>query len=112
MKTLYKTILSTNFKAFVSLLLLTSISYSIYAEEKSVTIRGDKESPTVLYLVPWKKTPRSVGNTDLNLGVENNLELSPISRSEIIRGVRYFKDLGYDTKSAKRVTKSNVIRAQ
>ena len=110
MNTLHKLKLQNTFKTLVILILLSSMSYKTYAEEKSVTIRGDTESPTVLYLVPWKKTPRSIGNTDLDLGVENNLDLSPISRSEIIRGVRYFKDLGYDNKSAKRTTKSNVIR--
>lgn len=77
------------------------ISFSLIgfaiAADNSVTIRGDKESPTVLYLVPWKKTPSSQGNTDFEMDME--FEFSPISRSEVVREVRYYKELGYDTKS-------------
>ena len=84
-------------------ILVTISSSSVWADDKSVTIRGDKESPTVLYLVPWKKTPSSQGNTDLDMDLD--YEFSPLSRSEVIREVRYFKELGYDTKNVKKKKK-------
>lgn len=70
------------------------------AETNSITIRGDKESPTVLYFVPWKNTPQSTGNTDFELEID--FDYKPISRSEVIREVRYFKELGYDKTSARK----------
>jgi len=76
-----------------------SISSFLMAETNSITIRGDKESPTVLYFVPWKNTPQSPGNTDFELDLDFSFQ--PISRSEVIREVRYFKELGYD-KTAQR----------
>jgi len=90
-------------KLLLIMLLSSPFSQTLWAEDKSVTIRGDKESPTVLYLVPWKKTPSSQGNTDLDMDLD--YEFSPLSRSEVIREVRYFKELGYDTKSVKKKKK-------
>ena len=95
---------STKLLSFITIAILTNIPSSLaWAEDKSVTIRGDKESPTVLYLVPWKKTPSSQGNTDLDMDLD--YEFSPLSRSEVIREVRYFKELGYDTKTVKKKKK-------
>ncbi len=85
------------FKIFYSItgmFLLFALSPNLNAEESGVTIRGDQESPNVLYLVPWKRTPSSQGNTDFEL--ELDYDLIPLSRSETIRQVRYFKQLGYD----------------
>ena len=82
---------------FAATLLLNA--NTLLAEANSITIRGDKESPTVLYFVPWKNTPQSGGNTDFELDLDFNYQ--PISRSEVIREVRYFKELGYD-KTAQR----------
>ncbi len=79
--------------------LLAPIPGLSLAEDKSVTIRGDTESPTVLYLVPWKKTPSSQGNTDFEMNIESE-SVEPLSRSEVVREVKYFKDLGYDRKQA------------
>ncbi len=81
----------------IALTLLATSSW-LAAETNSITIRGDKESPTVLYFVPWRNTPQSPGNTDFDLELDFNF--MPISRSEVIREVRYFKELGYD-KTAK-----------
>jgi hypothetical protein len=78
------------------------------AESKSVTIRGDTESPTVLYLVPWKKTVQTKGNTDFDLEID--FEFQPLSRSEVIREVRYFKELGYDKLAPSARKKAAVIR--
>jgi len=94
--------------AAVSLLSIGLISI-VSAADNSVTIRGDKESPTVLYLVPWKKTPSSQGNTDFEMEME--FDFSPISRSEVIREFRYFGELGYDNKTVKKQQKDlKVIR--
>jgi len=75
------------------------------AGEKSVTIVGDSESPTVLYLVPWKKTPSAQGNTDFEMEID--FEFKPLSRSEVIREVRYFKEIGYD-KNIKTTVKKDI----
>lgn len=104
-----KTLISVLNKIVVSLLMSSSLIGFTMAADNSVTIRGDKESPTVLYLVPWKKTPSSQGNTDFEMDME--FEFSPISRSEVVREVRYFKELGYDTKSVTKQQKDlKVIR--
>jgi len=89
----------------IALLMSFTLSPSIKAEQSGITIRGDQESPTVLYLVPWKRTPSSQGNTDFDL--ELDYMLNPLSRSEVIREVRYFKQLGYDKKVT--VTKNPIV---
>lgn len=84
----------TRFTLLACLGLVFLFAPVIHAQETGVTIRGDQESPTVLYLVPWKRTPSSQGNTDFDLDLD--IDLLPLSRSEAIREVRYFKQLGYD----------------
>lgn len=78
---------------FIIASILLLITNQVFADN-SITIRGDKESPTVLYFVPWKSTPQAPGNTDFDLDID--FDYKPLSRSEVIREVRYFKDLGYD----------------
>lgn len=78
------------------------------AEIESVTIRGDQESPTVLYLVPWKKIPAAKNNSDLELNLD--YEFLPLSRSEVIRQIRYFKQLKYKKKKDKKRTSKKRIR--
>lgn len=92
-----KTLISVLKLSALALLTWFSVIGFVNAADNSVTIRGDKESPSVLYLVPWKKTPSSQGNTDFEMEME--FDFSPISRSEVIREVRYYKELGYDTQS-------------
>jgi hypothetical protein len=94
--------------SLITFILFTLNTATALAEERSVTIRGDKESPSVLYLVPWKNTPSSQGNTDLYMDLD--YEFSPLSRSEVVREVRYFKELGYDTKSVKKKRALKVIK--
>jgi len=44
-------------------LLLTILSFSLYAEDeielRTTTIKGNKELPKILYVVPWKDIKRS-----------------------------------------------------
>lgn len=80
-------------QGFCAVALLT-ITFTLLAQDKSTTIRGDTESPTVLYLVPWQQTPSVQGNTDFDM--ELDFEFQPLSRSEVIREVRYYKQIDYD----------------
>lgn len=87
----------TQFKtscSLIGLLVLLTLSNSLKAEQSGITIRGDRESPSVLYLVPWKRTPSSQGNTDFDMELDQ--AFIPMSRSEVIREVRYFKQVDYD----------------
>lgn len=84
---------------------LLAITFTVLAQDKSTTIRGDTESPTVLYLVPWQQTPSVQGNTDFEM--ELDFEFQPISRSEVIREVRYFKQIDYD-KNVKTTVKKDL----
>jgi len=63
-----------------------------FAEDvNSVTIRGDSESPTVLYLVPWQKKPSPQGNQGFGMDIE--ADFGPISRSGILREMKYYKEI-------------------
>ncbi len=80
-------------KFLIPVVLLACYSASVMAENgKSVTIRGDNESPTVLYLVPWKKTPQTQGNTDFEMDM--NFENKPLNRSEVMREIHYYQNAG------------------
>ncbi len=55
-------------------------------------ITGNQELPTVLYIVPWKKSdPGDLTGKPVNTLLDE--VLAPIDRSEFIRQVDYYEDL-------------------
>jgi hypothetical protein len=55
-------------------------------------ITGNQELPTVLYIVPWKKSePGDLMGKPVNTLLDE--VLAPIDRSEFIRRVDYYGDL-------------------
>lgn len=69
-------------------------------EMETVKIRGNRELPRVLYIVPWKKAP--VGDL-VGRPVESLLDevLAPLDRDVFVREVEYYESLQASRAAAK-----------
>ncbi|MBV1885256.1 MAG: hypothetical protein KUG66_03255 [Gammaproteobacteria bacterium] len=73
----------------------------IHTEMQGISIIGDKESPTVLNLVPWK-SPKNLNM--IHIEIPSIDTLGPIQRKSLRREINYF----YQRQSASREKVKNV----
>ncbi|MBL4772979.1 MAG: hypothetical protein JKX98_05090 [Alcanivoracaceae bacterium] len=65
----------------------TEARKKIHAEMQGISIIGDKESPTVLNLVPWK-SPKNLNM--IHIEIPSIDTLGPIQRKSLRREINYF----------------------
>lgn len=74
------------------LLVLTTLSLSLRAEEAVVTLQstvsGSQEQPKVMYIVPWQEPGAANFDYEMNNGLAQELFV-PIDRDEFLRGLAY-----------------------
>ncbi len=75
-----------------SLIMLTSVMAEDRLEMQGTSIIGNKESPNLLHIVPWKKAePVSLETPGFDSVL--NAPLMPIDRATFQRQVRYYNEL-------------------
>ncbi len=75
-----------------SLIMLTSVIAEDRLEMQGTSIIGNKESPNLLYIVPWKKA-QPISLETPGFGSVLNAPLMPIERAAFQRQVRYYNEL-------------------